>query len=722
MSLSIPRPAEMERASVMLPTVTCSSCSAPIPFSSLGDHVCLPPGRATGSRAVPRPSQLSIPTSRPATRSPLANDSSRFGGPSGPSSSSSSSRPGRPFAGPSSVSSGSPFASTSNSAARSRPSPSALDIPPRDSSSRTPSPLSGSADGAQYLTRPAPSQTNQRVPSPTNPFFPPRDQEDGVVVHGLGLGVGASSRREGPYPTDRPLPAGMNGPGLTDDAAGMAGVGRRAFAAAAWGVRAGVAMAHAGAQRISPVEQVFPKPTPTASSPLEPPSRQPESRPRSPYEHQQQQQVSMPVPQVTGESHLPRAPLSKRPSNSRNPSISNMNLPERSASAMSHRSANGAAPPQSYANTNTSTDHRRQESVSSNGSRQSGRDDSISQLLKARVGEPASEKKPAFFEKYKQFTEGRNSPSPILGLDRNGLQKMVSSPEHASLRIEDEEDDEDDGESALPWAKATPKTTPSIRPPIAPRSYSHPHAQTHSRQPTVDSSSGRSSSSSRSGGNGGTSGPECEDLVTPSQSWEGSLVDRAGPSSLAAKKDNEQLERDRHGDALEQIGEEEEEDEGDRVVFSTHNQHRPSRSTSSTQRTDFDFHHNQASTTTTKPYPHVRSHTDPIRPKPSGGGSGSKRTKQCQNCLEVVGGSKRFVERDGVVLCEKDWKKLYLPSCRRCHLPIEKSAVSSSDGQLKGKWHKGCFSCTKCSKPFEGDSFYVLAGKPWCQYHYHEEK
>jgi hypothetical protein len=175
-----------------------------------------------------------------------------------------------------------------------------------------------------------------------------------------------------------------------------------------------------------------------------------------------------------------------------------------------------------------------------------------------------------------------------------------------------------------------------------------------------------------------------------------------------------------HRGTLEQIGEEEEEDEGDRVVFSTH--HRPSRSVSSDHRDNSPL----------ISIPHVRSRTGPepsssssaSRPKPQSrpSGSGSKRTKQCQNCLEVVGGSKRFVERDGVVLCEKDWKKLYLPSCRRCHLPIEKSAVSSSDGQLKGKWHKECFSCTKCSKPFEGDSFYVLAGKPWCQYHYHEEK
>ncbi len=37
-----------------------------------------------------------------------------------------------------------------------------------------------------------------------------------------------------------------------------------------------------------------------------------------------------------------------------------------------------------------------------------------------------------------------------------------------------------------------------------------------------------------------------------------------------------------------------------------------------------------------------------------------------------------------------------LNQCRRCDLPIEKQAVSSSDGQLKGKYHKDCFNCYTC--------------------------
>lgn len=46
--------------------------------------------------------------------------------------------------------------------------------------------------------------------------------------------------------------------------------------------------------------------------------------------------------------------------------------------------------------------------------------------------------------------------------------------------------------------------------------------------------------------------------------------------------------------------------------------------------------------------------------------------------------------------------------------------MSSSDGQLKGKYHKGCFNCHTCHKPFPDKTFYVYDGKPFCAYHYHE--
>jgi hypothetical protein len=63
----------------------------------------------------------------------------------------------------------------------------------------------------------------------------------------------------------------------------------------------------------------------------------------------------------------------------------------------------------------------------------------------------------------------------------------------------------------------------------------------------------------------------------------------------------------------------------------------------------------------------------------------------------------------------------YIFFCRRCKKLIETRMVSADDGQLKGKWHASCFTCTKCDQPFEDKDFYVHAGKPWCQHHYAEE-
>ncbi|OAX36407.1 hypothetical protein K503DRAFT_802064 [Rhizopogon vinicolor AM-OR11-026] len=55
---------------------------------------------------------------------------------------------------------------------------------------------------------------------------------------------------------------------------------------------------------------------------------------------------------------------------------------------------------------------------------------------------------------------------------------------------------------------------------------------------------------------------------------------------------------------------------------------------------------------------------------------------------------RRIRMNDGNVMCEWCWKNMYLPKCRRCNLSIEKQAVSSSDGQLKGKHHRDYFIAT----------------------------
>ncbi|KAF8912074.1 hypothetical protein CPB84DRAFT_1901841, partial [Gymnopilus junonius] len=104
----------------------------------------------------------------------------------------------------------------------------------------------------------------------------------------------------------------------------------------------------------------------------------------------------------------------------------------------------------------------------------------------------------------------------------------------------------------------------------------------------------------------------------------------------------------------------------------------------------------------------------------AGGGARTRRPKTCLRCQKVIEDGRWVSVDNGGVLCEKCWKGMYLPKCRRCNLPIERQAVSSSDGQLKGKYHKECFNCHICHKPFPDRSFYVYDGKPLCAYHYHE--
>ena len=307
------------------------------------------------------------------------------------------------------------------------------------------------------------------------------------------------------------------------------------------------------------------------------------------------------------------------------------------------------------------------------------------------------------------------------------------SPEQTNLHLDDDNYDDDKEESALPWA--TPAMSArSNSDDAAPAAGSRPRL--HDRYPTAGSESSSSSiaSSSRSGkwggvaGSGTASGPESEEVVTPSQSWEGGLSER-----VTVQKGRQGFGYESNSDTrdmLEQIGEE---DEDEIVVFGAKTPSRHRRRSSSRE-TPRRINHSASNSTITsniksnaplKDHSRARTLPEVMSRAPSSSGTsanGSRRSRQCQKCGDEVGGHRRYVERDGVVLCEKDWKKLYLPSCRRCNLPIEKSAVSSSDGQLKGKWHKACFTCTKCDSPFEGDSFYVLGGKPWCQQHYHEEK
>lgn len=59
-------------------------------------------------------------------------------------------------------------------------------------------------------------------------------------------------------------------------------------------------------------------------------------------------------------------------------------------------------------------------------------------------------------------------------------------------------------------------------------------------------------------------------------------------------------------------------------------------------------------------------------------------------------------------------------NCKGCGEEIIGKSVSSSDGRLTGRYHRGCFVCFDCHSPFQTADFYVLNNRPYCAQHYHE--
>ena len=59
-------------------------------------------------------------------------------------------------------------------------------------------------------------------------------------------------------------------------------------------------------------------------------------------------------------------------------------------------------------------------------------------------------------------------------------------------------------------------------------------------------------------------------------------------------------------------------------------------------------------------------------------------------------------------------------NCRGCGDLIQGKSVSSADGRLTGRYHKQCFVCQACQRPFQTADFYVMNNQPYCARHYHE--
>ncbi|ORX33749.1 hypothetical protein BD324DRAFT_653802 [Kockovaella imperatae] len=714
-----PVPVDHERASMVLPTIKCSSCGDPISLAAMADHICRPPSRsAKASRnhghsgAVGGSSRQHAQHHYDDYDAPLPSPSSSYSH-SRPTPQSSSRRherereraPVRPaYGGPLSPPGG------------------GLQIPPMSSSTSSSSRLSPHS-ASSHSRSPSP-----HTPSPTNPFFPAQATEhpdQGLSVFGLGFNS-ASVRPEGPFPNDRPLPAGVSelfplgDAKASSGAGGMAGVGRRAFQAAAWGVTAGVAMAAGARSKTAPIPTGQP---PSVSSAPRSAGAIPTSRP--PWEQQNHHPIQ-PPPRSNSHSqssHRPRGGTEPRPADLYPP---RNDVPPRSASAVDKRQhaipITPRSPPRATTHISRSVDnnhgyvpvtrHQHSGSLSSHTSVGSP-DPGISNLLRSRANErtPKTNTKTnggggAFFDRYKQM-QSSNDSSRALGVgrkpsDQHGRSRqIVDSPQPSAYDLDDAYEDMDGPDSALPWATPQLEDSPEIKQnDKLPRQRNHPSKLNHQRHRPGDSETSSNSSGSR---RYEASGPESEEIVTPSTSFEG-LADRMQGSGR-----REKASKDRYGY---------DHDDDDRR---RRDPVAPARKGSGESREKDRSKIQKSNSNSTIKAPGGKSRNPP-EDSPDVPSSRSRPTpKTCQKCGETVGGSRKFVERDGVVLCEADWKKMYLPTCRKCQKLIETKMVSADDGQLKGKWHASCFTCSRCDKPFEGKDFYVHAGRPWCQYHYAKE-
>ncbi|KAI9320427.1 hypothetical protein BX666DRAFT_1851370 [Dichotomocladium elegans] len=87
---------------------------------------------------------------------------------------------------------------------------------------------------------------------------------------------------------------------------------------------------------------------------------------------------------------------------------------------------------------------------------------------------------------------------------------------------------------------------------------------------------------------------------------------------------------------------------------------------------------------------------------------------KCYHCYEPIDETTGYKEHQGHVYCRKDFKSLFLPTCRACGRPVEREAVSAMDGKLQGKWHLECFGCHICHQEFPDNTFYVFENAPYC--------
>jgi len=81
-------------------------------------------------------------------------------------------------------------------------------------------------------------------------------------------------------------------------------------------------------------------------------------------------------------------------------------------------------------------------------------------------------------------------------------------------------------------------------------------------------------------------------------------------------------------------------------------------------------------------------------------------------------GDDGFHEKDGKPYCKADYLGMFALKCKGCNMAITEGYISA----LSAQWHPQCFVCRDCNIQFQGGSFFVHEGMPYCETHYHAKR
>ncbi|KAL0946731.1 hypothetical protein HGRIS_012910 [Hohenbuehelia grisea] len=771
------------RISQVLPTVKCSNCNNPVPLAELGDHVCppTPPLPAIASSMSPKPTPaLPKPSFSPSAAvallparlqnlvAPARAESPGLSSPSAdqdirPRAPSNASSP-RPSIDsrsrtPSNNSSGRP-----NLDMRARtPSNNMISRPSVDVSARTLS--NNSAPRSNYIGSPAGNSPARpgpeyRVRTPSNSSRSPSvSRGPGIPPQGVPPSLNGSLSplaSADPYRMRSPI-SPQNAPPIAQPAeevintasggeAGMAGVGRRGFAAAARAMHTpiqspGVWHDSRGnsPQFLDTRSASYGNPHARSGSQLTPST--PHSQydrspsPHSPYSRTPSPGYRMPEPSrgAVSAPSLRTSSVSRPISPTSSSSLPNSESPVTPMAStrlplfdkMKPEGGDILYDSNNRSKLNTNLDYPKQDNMTR------ARSESTSVGLPPSIGSSRAQPAASPGGAHQRSNTGASSvsgseyglayadstadedESPISGLPARNKSGSILRNINGSRSSKDNDNVRSHikfpSKSSL--SASPPRKTPSRSSDRNERSSANSASMysdddgddvraraAASTKASQRSASSRSTSSRSSSNKSSSSGHRSNN-----SSGSGSLY----PRSRATDRGMETLEEDLDGEMAHR--------ENERPDASSSDPHR-SRTLPGSSR------HSPDSRQKGPPSPVVRSRTSPSSQKSDsvGKAGSSRRVKDCVRCDKRVEDGRWVAVDGGGALCERCWKNMYLPKCRRCDLPIEKAAVSSSDGQLKGKYHKECFNCHTCHKPFPDKTFYVFDGRPYCAYHYHE--